>query len=555
MRQPANIYKTPLKDIWNSAYLKNVRKLMAEGRPVPACSLCAKAEAAGGMSRRLKENVMWTRGSRALPGVSIEELINRGIENGFVLNHPPIDLMLMVGNMCNSACRMCDGVHSSRIEHDPIHSVWSDKEQFSPEELGYDVMATWHKDQMILVPQTPSDAEVSGFQPLVSSRNEVVLLVEDKASIILTGLRQDIASIKISFAPDASCNETIEILLNNMVIYNGSPAGNDCTHQINFEKPIYIEDFHLQFQVYSGKGVMPAENKGAIITRLHITRQEIHRQQVSPQQTNSKEIALSRFPGKRRWLQEKDFLYGELLNNMEMMRHISLTGGEPAVIPEVVELIEYIYKHTQPGALSLGFSTNAAMYKEELFKYSNHFRAQTVQISLDGLNEAQEYIRYGVKWQPFKTNLLQIIEKVRWYRISYTFSAYNLLSLPGVLRFCDENAIQRIHIGFASSPSYTSAKAIPPKVRRTAIKQLRTYIHDDSHSQTTAELAQYAVDRLEQMKDDFDLKALHDFMAFTNDLDRSRGQSIHKTFPDLVRLIEEAGYPWVNDTRCYANQL
>jgi hypothetical protein len=36
---------------------------------------------------------------------------------------------------------------------------------------------------------------------------------------------------------------------------------------------------------------------------------------------------------------------------------------------------------------------------------------------------------------------------------------------------------------------------------------------------------------------------LRDFMLYTNDLDASRGQSIHRTDPELVELLEQAGFP------------
>lgn len=39
------------------------------------------------------------------------------------------------------------------------------------------------------------------------------------------------------------------------------------------------------------------------------------------------------------------------------------------------------------------------------------------------------------------------------------------------------------------------------------------------------------------------------WMLFTNDLDDSRKQSFAATFPELLRLIGEGGYPWIDERR------
>jgi hypothetical protein len=41
---------------------------------------------------------------------------------------------------------------------------------------------------------------------------------------------------------------------------------------------------------------------------------------------------------------------------------------------------------------------------------------------------------------------------------------------------------------------------------------------------------------------------LRDFTLFTNDLDASGMQSIHTILPELVKLLGEAGFPWVDES-------
>ena len=47
-----SLHSTPLGEIWNSTYLRTIRRRMVEGSPVKDCSKCYQTEAEGGTSLR-----------------------------------------------------------------------------------------------------------------------------------------------------------------------------------------------------------------------------------------------------------------------------------------------------------------------------------------------------------------------------------------------------------------------------------------------------------------------------------------------------------------------
>jgi len=53
---------------------------------------------------------------------------------------------------------------------------------------------------------------------------------------------------------------------------------------------------------------------------------------------------------------------------------------------------------------------------------------------------------------------------------------------------------------------------------------------------------------LDSSKAPFDAQKLRGSMFFTNDLNRARGQTVPKAFPQLVQVLEEAGYPRIDWT-------
>jgi hypothetical protein len=52
----------------------------------------------------------------------------------------------------------------------------------------------------------------------------------------------------------------------------------------------------------------------------------------------------------------------------------------------------------------------------------------------------------------------------------------------------------------------------------------------------------------------FDQDLMRAFMLFTNDLDITRGQSFRSAHDELLQLITDAGFKWINET-CYASLM
>ena len=97
---PANFNHTSLEDAWNSAYMRNVRKMMIRGEKPASCLKCYKEEDAGHLSKRNWETHYWE------DRVDLSKLIAETSSEGVI---PPkiryIDLRM--GSKCQLACVMC----------------------------------------------------------------------------------------------------------------------------------------------------------------------------------------------------------------------------------------------------------------------------------------------------------------------------------------------------------------------------------------------------------------------------------------------------------------
>jgi molybdenum cofactor biosynthesis enzyme MoaA len=119
-----SLHHDTLGQIWNSDYLRSVRRRMLSGLDVKDCVQCYATEACGATSLRQLMNVSFAwrldaEGDEELLFKRTEASLDRGESMPF-----PSALHLWLGNRCNLKCRMCSPMFSSRIAADEVHAAW-----------------------------------------------------------------------------------------------------------------------------------------------------------------------------------------------------------------------------------------------------------------------------------------------------------------------------------------------------------------------------------------------------------------------------------------------
>jgi hypothetical protein len=130
--------------------------------------------------------------------------------------------------------------------------------------------------------------------------------------------------------------------------------------------------------------------------------------------------------------------------------------------------------------------------------------------------------------------------------VTTTIQVNNVLGITRLFRYLDS-----VEIAFSGYllhyPGHHAVGILPASIRRLAAARLRDYAEADCHPARRALVLSFAT-QIEAGDEAADPGRLRDFMLFTNDLDASRGQSIHRNDPELVELLEQAGFPWLHET-------
>ncbi len=527
-----SVYESSLDDVWNSDSIRAMRRAMVFGEEVPDClATCIVREKSGGLSRRLMENRRWENEHVERKGVSIADLKTEAIKNNFRIHSLPVDLTLEADNLCNLACRMCNPGTSSRVEHDSVHKNYEKRTISFP---------TWRNNSLDVLPLMLYRVTYYGFREYNDSVKDKVVWIAGAAEIRIALINEYIECLAIRLSSQSLSRE-IHVCVNGELVYS-TANGQANPRDILVKLGRHYEDLYLNFDCCdTSVNSSSDELVGFGLERVTVKR--------SVDKLPGTEMLYSRFPGKRHWIQEDDFVFGELLTDNVQLQRVTFSGGEPLINPNVLRLIHLLSKSNSSKQITLCLATNGTVYNTEVFDLAKDFRLLCLSVSVDAIGPVNEYIRHGTKMQEVESNLHKMaLTKNVFLMISSTINAYNVLEFSNVLRFCDCHGLVN-YANFITNPDYLSMNVLPPSVRKIASQRLNEYAATDDGILANKKSAIAHAQRLDLQGLQFDPSKLQKFMIFTNDLDRSRKQCVRKTLPELVQLLESAGYPWADETK------
>jgi sulfatase maturation enzyme AslB (radical SAM superfamily) len=111
-------------EFYNSDRMRQLRSALLDGQSPPGCSSCYYQDKFGKLSGRtrqlLKSGVQIDDFDRTMRSSPHYQQFLHSHENSGHGDYQPVDLQIDLGNVCNSACIMCDPVSSSRLHTDYI---------------------------------------------------------------------------------------------------------------------------------------------------------------------------------------------------------------------------------------------------------------------------------------------------------------------------------------------------------------------------------------------------------------------------------------------------
>ena len=207
-----------------------------------------------------------------------------------------------------------------------------------------------------------------------------------------------------------------------------------------------------------------------------------------------------------------------------------LYGAEPVLIDPLWEVIKTSSLGANNNKTVVNINTNGTILREDTEEIFQNFYEVDLGLSVDGIGDQFEYMRYPAKWDKFLSNLDAYQNMAARLgniniNVSCTVSALNVYYTDEIWQFFHSRGI---HVGFniLHRPDHLNMRILPDAVKQQIADRLGS----------TGTPAQNLIPMLMSPFDD-SAKAMVDFWIITHGYDDLRGESYQDTFPEFYKIL------------------
>jgi organic radical activating enzyme len=231
------------------------------------------------------------------------------------------------------------------------------------------------------------------------------------------------------------------------------------------------------------------------------------------------------------WPLDEDF-WTKLLDRSGNLKCLYINGGEPFLIDKHFAFLETLVERGIAKDVEIVYSTNCTIINHSYEDIWKNFRKVQFMLSIDDLEERNEYIRTYTAWG-------KVVSFVEWmdeicgkydnldYNILQTVSVYNILYIPEFYEY-----FKGFHIShnFVNDPAHFDPLILPRDVQEIIVDRI---------GDLTDDVANYLnVKRKQGDISVANLSPLQTFFEKTRTMDTMKKTSFEDTFPELYELIK-----------------
>lgn len=238
-----------------------------------------------------------------------------------------------------------------------------------------------------------------------------------------------------------------------------------------------------------------------------------------------------------------EFIKSLLANSEFDYLRFELLGGEPLINPKISEFIDWLSEQPYAKKIFLSITTNSTTYTDKVITYAEKFRDVGIQLSLDGVEDTFEYLRYGASHDTMVQNFnsfYALTDKLPnfFLSVNYTLSWMNSLHFSEWFNWLQTNYpnIANILITRLEAPVGYSLDVLSPSMREKIYN-----INNDSIVPINQKFADainlYKQHMLTSYSTEFNNALFNQGLELMKDLDIKRNEDYTKVFEPILALI------------------
>ena len=175
-------------------------------------------------------------------------------------------------------------------------------------------------------------------------------------------------------------------------------------------------------------------------------------------------------------------LYVEQLITKQILtksvKKIKIVGGEPMMYEteKFLMLLDLFYLINPDVKLII--VTNGTVYKDEIINKLKQFPNAAINVSIDGIDKVNNYIRYPADWSVVRDNFIRFKKYIKT-DILHSVSILNFLEYENIKTFA-EDTNSELYSNIVEYPKYLSIKVLSPSIKTlNSNSELNNFIKED----------------------------------------------------------------------------
>jgi MoaA/NifB/PqqE/SkfB family radical SAM enzyme len=189
------------------------------------------------------------------------------------------------------------------------------------------------------------------------------------------------------------------------------------------------------------------------------------------------------------WPRKTETFWDNMKSLLPNIKYFEFTGGEPWMIEEHWDLLQYAVDQGYSKNIDIHYNTNATQDPLPHAELWHQFGRVDIAFSIDNVGDRFEYERYGANWQ--RAN--EIVDEVHTLRDGYgsnittqlcfTINIQNVYYLDELLAWADTKGFGSIYFNMMHSPDHMSIQQMTPAAQELVLNKLKTTFWRQDHYQ------------------------------------------------------------------------
>jgi len=198
---------------------------------------------------------------------------------------------------------------------------------------------------------------------------------------------------------------------------------------------------------------------------------------------NRKEHLAYKFLTDGAWPRENPQFWDNLKALLPNIKYFEFTGGEPFLIQQHFDLLQYAVDHDYAKNIEIHYNTNGTVFPD-CYNIWSHFKHVEVAFSIDNTKERFEYERYGADWNIVQNNLVKF-NSMRSAKFStqlcLTVNIQNVYYLPEICRWIEDQTFDHVYFNMLHDPWHMCISRMTPAAQALVIDRLENHQFHPKH--------------------------------------------------------------------------